>query len=469
MLKLIKRYLMLGAVVVMALLMGLIFFGTLAQRTHGIWWVMDQYFTSIYVWVPMEIFAPTGKTIGGSFPYPGGTTLGFAFLALLLVTHAITFKLKARGLRLVVGLGVLAVGTAIIIWFQSWGVIGPLKVALGVAGMLVVGLVAYTPGLIGTWLLFGRRAGIVLIHASLILLIVGETVTRMAALETQMPIYEGQTQHWTQDIREVELALIAPTADGSATERTIAFPQEMVEQASVTGRPLTHPELPFEVHIERYFTNSAFAGYPAGQGPLPGAVGMAQQVNLVPRPRATGVGGVMMDFPGAWVRVEHEGRPLARYAVSAFTTAIGDAHRTIRQSVPIGDDMWSIDLRFRRYYQAARFRLVEFSHDTYPGTDVPLNFASDIEILEPGQETGRHVHIRMNQPLRYGGQTFFQSQFIPDPRGGEDLGTVLQVVRNPGSTMPYIACALGGIGLLAHFVLSLWRFMGPTKPHRGPA
>jgi len=75
----------------------------------------------------------------------------------------------------------------------------------------------------------------------------------------------------------------------------------------------------------------------------------------------------------------------------------------------------------------------------------------------------------MNQPLRYNGQTFFQSQFIPDPRGGDDLGTVLQVVDNPGSTMPYIACALGGIGLLIHFVLSLWRYIGPTPPRREAA
>ena len=58
----------------------------------------------------------------------------------------------------------------------------------------------------------------------------------------------------------------------------------------------------------------------------------------------------------------------------------------------------------------------------------------------------------MNHPLRHAGETFYQYQFKTG-----DTGTVLQVVRNPGWLMPYIACAMVTLGLLLHFGISLVR------------
>src|ERR1700686_4532101 len=61
----------------------------------------------------------------------------------------------------------------------------------------------------------------------------------------------------------------------------------------------------------------------------------------------------------------------------------------------------------------------------------------------------------MNNPLHYGGQTFYQSGFLP-----EDRGTILQVVENPGSLMPYIACVMVALGMLVHFSMHLATFLG---------
>ncbi len=454
-------------VVVLALLILLIFFGTWAQRTRGIWWVMDEYFTSWGLWVPFDIFAPAAKTIPGSIPFPGGATLGLIMLINLLAAHSLRFRLKARGSRLAAGIVVTLLGTAIIIWFQSWGVINPLKASIGVSGMLAVGLVAYLPALIGAYLLFGKRFGIVLIHLSLVLLIVGEGVTRGTALETQMPIYEGQSLQWSHDIREAELALIAPAPGNrdNDTERVIVFPQAMLERAAVTGRPLTHPDMPFEVVVEQWMINSVMARYPQGTQPPRDMQGLGRQFALMPRPEASGVGEQLINLPGAIVRVMHDGHSHGRFAVTTFTMVMGDVYHFIRQDVPMhGGEPWQISLRFKRYYKPYTFELLEFHHDLYPGTQVPRNYASDIRIhhLETGEQ--REVKIKMNHPLRYEGETFFQSGYIQN-----DLGTVLQVVRNPGSTMPYIACALGGVGLLAHFVISLVKHLGKGRERKAGA
>jgi hypothetical protein len=64
----------------------------------------------------------------------------------------------------------------------------------------------------------------------------------------------------------------------------------------------------------------------------------------------------------------------------------------------------------------------------------------------------------MNNPLRYAGLTFYQAGFEND-----DKTTILQVVRNPSWTMPYIACTLMTLGLIIQFGIHLFAFIGRRR------
>src|SRR5262245_21774775 len=75
------------AVVLFALSLGLVFFGTLAQIDEGIWTVVAKYFRSLYVWVPLQIFFPRALKVPGGFPYPGGFAIGGAMLANMLAAY----------------------------------------------------------------------------------------------------------------------------------------------------------------------------------------------------------------------------------------------------------------------------------------------------------------------------------------------------------------------------------------------
>jgi hypothetical protein len=66
----------------------------------------------------------------------------------------------------------------------------------------------------------------------------------------------------------------------------------------------------------------------------------------------------------------------------------------------------------------------------------------------------REVLIFMNNPLRYGGLTFYQAGF-----DNNDRTTILQVVRNPGWLLPYIACVMMGLGLCIQFGFGLRGFI----------
>ena len=55
----------------------------------------------------------------------------------------------------------------------------------------------------------------------------------------------------------------------------------------------------------------------------------------------------------------------------------------------------------------------------------------------------------MNNPLRYAGETFYQSGYNVDAQGVET--STLQVVRNTGWMIPYVSCMIAATGMLAHF------------------
>ena len=60
----------------------------------------------------------------------------------------------------------------------------------------------------GCILVFKKRAGIVLLHFGIGLMMLSELLVGVSAVEGQMVITEGQTVNWLQDIRELEVAII---------------------------------------------------------------------------------------------------------------------------------------------------------------------------------------------------------------------------------------------------------------------
>ena len=99
-------------------------------------------------------------------------------------------------------------------------------------------------------------------------------------------------------------------------------------------------------------------------------------------------------------------------------------------------------------------RLIHFAFDRYTGTNTAKNFSSLVRLVDPANNVDREVKIWMNHPLRYRGETFYQAGFQPDEKT-----TILQVVKNPGWIMPYVACIIGALGMMIHFGIKLSEFI----------
>jgi len=119
---------------------------------------------------------------------------------------------------------------------------------------------------------------------------------------------------------------------------------------------------------------------------------------------------------------------------------------------------YQLQLRPVRYYKPFSLHLLEFRHDKYPGTEIPKNFSSRVRLQRADAGEDREVLIYMNNPLRYGGETFYQASFDPD-----NQGTVLQVVRNPSWLTPYFSCVLVAAGLMFQFITHLVGFARKRK------
>lgn len=291
-----------------------------------------------------------------------------------------------------------------------------------------------------------RRIGIILLHAGVIVLLAGEFVTGMLADEGMMAIDEGDSANFVEDIRTVELVLVDPS--DAAVDRVVSISESLLHDAVQSGEPLSAGQpaaatMPFEIRIDKWLANSRLL---RASGPTLADHGVGLEAVPEELPRVRGVDGAQADAPSAYVSLYRDGEKLGTWLLSS--------HLVDSQRVEVEGQPFGIALRFRRTYKPYTLHLIDFRHDKFVGTEIPRNFSSLVRIDDPSQGTDRQVLIRMNQPLRYRGATFYQSSYKPD-----GSGTVLQVVRNPGAALPYVACALVAVGMGVHFVTLLTGFL----------
>jgi cytochrome c biogenesis protein ResB len=136
------------------------------------------------------------------------------------------------------------------------------------------------------------------------------------------------------------------------------------------------------------------------------------------------------------------------------------------QTVFADGKKFTFALRPERIYHPFSLTLLQTTHDIYPGTDIPKNFQSRVQLKNPQTGENREVEISMNHPLRYAGLTFYQYQMdasdVAQQAGLAPL-SALQVVRNPAWLTPYLGCALVAAGLVTQFMFHLVGFISKRK------
>ncbi len=279
-----------------------------------------------------------------------------------------------------------------------------------------------------------KKSGIWIVHAGLILLFVGEFITGVYQIDTRLIFEEGQTTNWVESSRDHELALIDVT--DPAKDEVYSVPDKLLARADEIPLPGT----PVTLKVKRFFRNAALSGRGDTDPPSPASAGVGVNVKIVELPAVSRDDD--QNATSALVEPVAGGRSYGTWLVS---TVLGAP-----QSFTHEGRTWRMEMRPRRWYLPYSLTLKDFKHDVYPGTDIPKNFSSLVQLRDPTRGEDREVLIFMNQPLRYAGKAFYQASF-----GKGDTLSILQVVENPGWLLPYISTVLVGIGLIIHFGIGL--------------
>ena len=285
-----------------------------------------------------------------------------------------------------------------------------------------------------------RNVGLHLTHFGIALLLVGELVTGLLSVESHLTLDTGETRNYAEAAFQRELAIVDIT--DPAYDQVWSVPLSRLERRE----PIALPGCPLTILPIQFFPNANFfMRSDAPNAPAsPATLGFGQQV--VVQPAAPTYRPNEENAPTAFVEVRGPDGPVG---VMLATLAIAQP-----QTFTAAGRTYSVTLRRTRIYFDFSLSLLEFRHDKYPGTEIPRNFSSRVRLRSSDASEDREVRIFMNNPLRHGGYTFYQSGFKND-----DRTTILQVVRNPGWLIPYLACVLSGLGLLYHFALSLFAFI----------
>lgn len=286
-----------------------------------------------------------------------------------------------------------------------------------------------------------KKSGIFLVHAGLILLLVGQFSTEQLATESGIRFREGETRNFSESDRRSELALLDLT--DKEKDKVVAIPESLL-----LDRGSIHPPgLPFHLTVKQYFQHSTVTnrvGTLTNQPPQ-ATQGMGVRVHAIQLPRVTSM--EYRDVPSTVVEVVGPEGSLGTWMLSGYFEA--------PQKFTYKDRTYGMTLRLARNYYPFSLTLLDFRHDKYKGTELPRNFSSQVRLQNSTSGEDREVLIYMNNPLRYAGLTFYQASFDKV----DDKVTVLQVVRNPSWVTPYVACIMAGLGLVLQFLMHLVGFI----------
>ena len=302
-----------------------------------------------------------------------------------------------------------------------------------IGGVLLVNLIAaHVRRFRWTW----RTFGIQLTHLGLIIILAGGLFTDLFSVESFMRLAPGETKNYSENSRAMELALIDES--DKDLDQVTAIPEARLKR----GGTIESESLPFRIVVRHFNQNSRLQPLDkAGPNAAPAATqGAGSQLAVTEVPRATAENE--RDLQSVVIEIA----PVRGESKAAPATWLVSDQIVEPQTFSIAGKNWRLVMRPARYYKPYSLTLQKFTHERYAGTQIAKNFASHAVLSDPERNENRDVLIYMNHPLRYRGETFFQSGFEEG-----DKATILQDVYNPSFIAPYVACVIVAAGLLFQF------------------
>ncbi len=357
--------------------------------------------------------------------------------------------------RIVFGFIAAGVLSCVVVLFGLGSFIG--DSAMRILWQLIQATLVAAIAFVACALLFKRKGAIVLIHLGVLFLMGNELFVSFTNEEQRMLINEGETAFSTINLHKSEMFVSHAAESDEVTITTIDSRLLRGGSNSLLGwlgfraeksNVISNDDLPFDIECLQYFPNAAILPLrSADQAKATAGIGKFFEIAEVPATTGTDM-QQSVDKPAAYVRLldKTSGETIGIHALSI--AAYHD--RELLDTVDVQGTAYNFGLRYKTNYKDYSIYLQDVSREVYPGTQTPRSFASDILVSDPRHSIeDEPKRVWMNNPMRFGNETFYQTNYGQLANGQEY--TELQVVRNNGWMIPYVACMLVVLGLMGQF------------------
>ena len=315
--------------------------------------------------------------------------------------------------------------SSILLW------VGPIPLPGGMPtiGVIFIGLLAK--------LIFAspwnwKQSGTIITHFGALLLLFGGLLTTINSQEGNMVIYEGASSDYFSDFHHRELVVF----DAVYGDELLNVPWKKLKEGAI----FEAGDLGFTIEIVKRCKNCEFVARTENDPLVDELRGRAKNFDIQPvkleNEDEKNKSGIMFRLKG--VNEREDGIHFSVDFIEVYP------------NVEIGESTYSVGLRKKKTFLPFKIRLIDFRKEFHPGTNIPRHFSSEV-VLSEGDSEWRSL-IKMNEPLRYRGYTFFQASYVLQ---GDREATVLAVVKNLGRSFPYVSSIVMCIGLLINIFLRI--------------
>ncbi len=345
-------------------------------------------------------------------------------------------------------------------YFHSWFFIeklGPIPIPL--PGGLLLMIILFINMTLGALVKVRKRwkgVGLLISHFGMLMLLAGGFVTWAFKTDGYMALYEGQTSNRVESYRDWQIEIRPLTEDRTAESAYVFGPQFLQSMDEDEKVVVDVPGEPFTLAIEGYSPNGA--PYPESSPRSSEAqTPIIDGFRFVPEPKLP---EVERNLPGAYLTIQpQDGSDPIETILWAGSSRFDPGDTPLAFPFEVAGKPYAALLVKETWTVPFNLTLNEFIFEKHPGTTMARNYESRVVRLEEG-ETDQPVHIKMNEPMRYQGHTFFQESYGPsDAKPGEPMFSQFAVATNPADQWPLWALVVTSIGLLIHFIYMLVSFI----------
>ena len=173
--------------------------------------------------------------------------------------------------------------------------------------------------------------------------------------------------------------------------------------------------MPFDVEVVEFQINSMRRmASPADQNLATAGTGLKEVAVPVDPVSGTDMSGEV-NRSAAYVRLLKKG---SDEALGVYLVGLEDWFAGASEKVPVDGKTYDVSLRYKHMYKPYSMHLIDVKQDVYMGTQTARSYASQLRLVDATSNVDRTVKIWMNNPLRFAGETFYQSNYGRDRKHG---------------------------------------------------